>query len=204
MKHLPMIKLLIAHGANLSIQSSQGLDSLHMACLIGLCCYFFSSNFIFLSGEAAIVFLLLSSNADPNSLDGSGNTPLIAIVKSDLPPVEEIIRLLIRFGADVGAREDGTQNTIFHLLNDHMVSSNILLLLASCSPSMPFTALNSSHLTAFKVACDSLLSSHSLADGSWFYKKRIHLVSVVDVFQSSFVDSNSVNFSYLSLFSDTH
>jgi hypothetical protein len=72
-------------------------------------------------------------------------------MKSEHSPIEEIIRLLIRFGADVGARENGTQNTIFHLLNDHMVSSRILLLLTSCSPSMPFSALNSSHLTAFKV-----------------------------------------------------
>jgi hypothetical protein len=35
MKHLKMIKMLIENGANLSIQSTQGLDSLHMACLIG-------------------------------------------------------------------------------------------------------------------------------------------------------------------------
>jgi hypothetical protein len=75
--------------------------------------------------------------------------------------VEDIVRLLVRFGADVGAREGGgSQNTVFHLLNDQVVSSRILLLLTSCSPTMPFSALNSSHLTAFQVSFKSIFALH--------------------------------------------
>jgi hypothetical protein len=100
-----------------------------------------------------MVFLLLSSNADPNSLNGSGNTPLIALVKGTHPPVDEIIRLLVRFGADVTVTESGgSQNTVFHLLNERMIPTRLLVLLSSCSPSTPFTALNANHQTASKVA----------------------------------------------------
>jgi hypothetical protein len=104
-----------------------------------------------------MVFLLLSSNADPNSLNGSGDTPLIALVKSQHPLEEEIVRLLIRFGADVTARESGgSENTIFHLLNERMVPSRLLILLSSCSPSTPFNALNARNMTALKVPPSSL------------------------------------------------
>lgn len=107
---------------------------------------------IYFIGDPTIVFLLLSSNADPNSLNETGDTPLLAIIKSEYPPVEDIIKLLIRFGADVNAKEPITNNTVFHLVNDKNIPVNIIMHLSSVSPKSPYTIKNSSQLTAAQVS----------------------------------------------------
>lgn len=78
-------------------------------------------------------------------------------MKSEYPPVEEIIRLLIRFDADINAKEKDTNNTIFHLMNNKDIPMSIVMLLTSISPSSPYTVLNSSQLTASKVVLNLLL-----------------------------------------------
>lgn len=93
-----MVDLLISHGADMSLLSTKGIDCLH------LCCRLYKLN---------MAFLLLSRGANPNAIDGTGDSPLLHLIKGS--PDSDMIRLLLRFGASV-QQEDVEHNNALHIL----------------------------------------------------------------------------------------
>eukprot|EP01039_Chlorochromonas_danica_P004687 gene4687-5134_t len=91
---------------DLSHRSREGLDALHLACHLG---------------DVNAVFLLLTWGADVDGLDGQGVTPLLRVLSAVAPTADlptqtiEIVRLLVRFGANVLA-VDGDGCSALHLL----------------------------------------------------------------------------------------
>jgi ankyrin repeat protein len=105
-----MAALLIASGADLSYKSDAGQDALHLACRLSL---------------KDMVFLLLSRGANPESIDGDEETPLVHCLKNQ--PTVSIVRLLIRFHADVTV-QDSDGNNCFHILLNHGASPEVIML----------------------------------------------------------------------------
>ena len=100
-KYYAMIQLLISRGADLSFRSAEGLDALHLVTRLG---------------NMNTLYFVLHHGADPNSVDGRGDTPIAWLIKnrqgkSLLRP----LRLLLRFGASVSHTDPITQNNALHL-----------------------------------------------------------------------------------------
>lgn len=105
-----MVDLLIKSGADLSYKSDAGQDALTLACRLGL---------------KEMVFLLLSRGANPDTLDNDGETPFLHCLKND--PSIGIIRLLIRFHADVTV-QDSKGNNAFHILLNQGDNVEVIML----------------------------------------------------------------------------
>lgn len=114
-KFYAMVSLLIEKlHVDLRHKSTQGYDALHLACRLQ---------------DVNAVFMLLSYGANPNSTDGTGDTPLLYLVKtfyngkeSEQSPTAlnnslEMIRILVQFGADVTAQDSSDGNSIMHILS---------------------------------------------------------------------------------------
>lgn len=70
-----------------------------------------------LSGDINATYLILNWGASPNSVDGGGDTPLLWLLKNRSGQATlEIIRLLLKFGADVRYQNPADGNTAVHLL----------------------------------------------------------------------------------------
>ncbi len=81
---LPMVKLLIEHGANIQIQDKKGWSVLHFA----------SQN-----QSAEMVKFLIEQGANVDAVDTYGNTPLLRAVFSSRGH-GEVIQVLLRAGAN--------------------------------------------------------------------------------------------------------
>lgn len=100
-----------------------------------------------------MLFLLLSWDANPNVLNGDGDTPLLAVLKSDHVS-DDIVRILLRFGADVNAK-DSFSNSVFHALVKHKkteIFSVAYLLTNSTSSTKPFFQPGHQNLTPWNLA----------------------------------------------------
>lgn len=82
------------------------------------------------SGYLTEVEAMLKAGADPNELDGSGNTPLDALMTRpmhDGAPCHEFAQALIEAGADVNKKSPGTRMHPIHLAVKHLVVERCLL-----------------------------------------------------------------------------
>lgn len=110
-------QLLIDHGANLKARSTTGLDVIHLACQLG---------------NLEMLFLLLSSGADPNTLNDVGDTPLMSIINGN-EFNGEMIRLLLRMGADVTIQNPSNGNNALHAIcqKKHKAALSVAFLIAT-------------------------------------------------------------------------
>jgi ankyrin repeat protein len=97
---LRITDLLLNNGADLTYRSSLGLDVLNLSTRLGL---------------LNTVFYLLAKGADPDSRPPDGDSPLLWCLKnrSSVPP--DLVRLLLRQGADPCV-PDNDGNTAYHVL----------------------------------------------------------------------------------------
>jgi palmitoyltransferase ZDHHC13/17 len=93
-------QLLIDHGADMTVRSNTGLDVIHLACQLG---------------NMEMLFLLLSSGANPNSLNDVGDTPLMAVINGKEFNID-MIRLLLRMGADITIQNPSNGNNALHAI----------------------------------------------------------------------------------------
>ena len=134
-----MVRLLAATGADLSHISTEGVDALHMACRMG---------------DLNMIFLLLHLGANPNSVDGNGDTPILWLLEHEkgrklLYPLQ----LLIRFGGDVSLKNLQTGDNALHIVvrpSDWSRRVSFLVHQAGYSSGIVL-ATNKSGLTPFKV-----------------------------------------------------
>jgi ankyrin repeat protein len=104
-----LVQLLIDSGSDLKHKSVGGLDALRIACRLN---------------NINIAYLLLSSGADPNSLDDRGETVLHEILKAPYNEyMTDLMRLLITLGADCSI-PDITGNNSLHLICYYKTSNN--------------------------------------------------------------------------------
>lgn len=100
MGDLKMIKFLIQHGANIHIESLQGLTALDLAVMYGI---------------TNVVKFLIRKNVDVNRVNAQGDTPLTLSFSS------EITRLLLKAGASSTINHQSNTGTALH----RAVSSSI-------------------------------------------------------------------------------
>ena len=100
-KYYGMIQMLLSRGADLSFRSAEGLDAIHLVTRLG---------------NINMLFFLLHRGADPNSVDGRGDTPIAWLIKHRQgKTLLRPLRLLLRFGASVSYTDPITQNNALHL-----------------------------------------------------------------------------------------
>ena len=100
-KYFGMIEMLLSRGADLSFRSAEGLDAIHLVTRLG---------------NINMLFFLLHHGADPNSVDGRGDTPISWLIKHRQgKTLLRPLRLLLRFGASVSYTDPVTQNNALHL-----------------------------------------------------------------------------------------
>lgn len=101
-----MMHLLFQHGASLEHKNKNGIDCVHIACQ---------------NGDLNALLMLLEWKADPNSLDANGLTPILWLVTNKLTEKKtlDLIRILLRYNADVTLVEPTTQNTALHIICKH-------------------------------------------------------------------------------------
>jgi hypothetical protein len=132
-RYYSMAELLVEKlHVDLSHKSAQGLDALHLCCKLG---------------DINAVYLLLNWGANPNSTDETGNSPLFSLLIGELTPLKsEMIRLLVRFGADVLIENQENKDTIFHILarKQHVDLSLFLDLYQFGKNQIPFMRNNQS------------------------------------------------------------
>jgi ankyrin repeat protein len=85
---LPMVKLLLRHGADVDARNRRGAQPLHYAADAHLCSP---------TSQAAVIAHLISKGANPNSLDKSGVSPLHRAVRTRSFPA---VRALLNAGAN--------------------------------------------------------------------------------------------------------
>eukprot|EP01041_Mallomonas_annulata_P008031 gene8030-16459_t len=161
-KHYALVDLLAKNGADLSIVSSGGIDALHLACQ---------------KENVDMAFVLLCNGANVNSLDKDGNTPLHWILK-EKPWVADVIRLLLRFGADVHLQEHVEGNTPMHLCMD--LDLPTLNLLYESGGETVAKIRNKRGLTPYKLAA-KLRNSHAIRFfyDMWLYRHGPPLLTVL-------------------------
>lgn len=93
-------QLLVERGADMTVRSNAGFDVLHLACQ---------------QGNLETIFVLLSLGADPNTPNDKGDTPLITLLHTKDVNLD-IIRLMLRMGADVTIQNPSTGNNALHAL----------------------------------------------------------------------------------------
>jgi ankyrin repeat protein len=109
-----------------------------------------------------MVFLLLSWNANPNSFNAAGDTPLLATIRSN--GKDSLIRLLIRQGADIRILDQEGLSSV-HLVartprND--LSPSVFEILVENDVSAPFEILSSAGLTTAQVKHATLFICFSM------------------------------------------
>ena len=106
--------LFIEKGADILLQSRDGLDSLQLACRLG---------------HVGICFLLLQRGANPDSFDKENNTSLLWLLKNK-PNSTDIISLLLKFGVSVHHKDENDENALHvatRLAKRHSNEINFLL-----------------------------------------------------------------------------
>ncbi|CAO3608678.1 unnamed protein product [Mucor fragilis] len=99
---VPLIKLLLEHGADASARNVYNVQAIHM---VSLHC----------PDPLASIELLLDHKASPNARDGDGWTPLHYAARFCHPP-DPVIQLLVERGADVNLTDAGHKSPLFGLL----------------------------------------------------------------------------------------
>ncbi|KAK4509203.1 Dephospho-CoA kinase cab5 [Mucor velutinosus] len=108
---LPLIKLLLEHGADASARNVYNVQAIHM---VSLHC----------PDPLASIELLLDHKASPNARDGDGWTPLHYAARFCHPP-DPVIQLLIERGADVNLTDAGHKSPLFGLLANGDLASSL-------------------------------------------------------------------------------
>ncbi|GAN04766.1 hypothetical protein MAM1_0073c04231 [Mucor ambiguus] len=99
---VPLIKLLLEHGADASARNVYNVQAIHM---VSLHC----------PDPLTSIELLLDHKASPNARDGDGWTPLHYAARFCHPP-DPVVQLLIERGADVNLTDAGHKSPLFGLL----------------------------------------------------------------------------------------
>lgn len=99
---LPIIELLLKHGADATARNIYNVQAIHMASLHS-------------PQPLELVTLLLSYSAKPNARDGDGWTPLHYAARFCQPP-DKILQLLVSKGADINLTDTGHKSPLFGLL----------------------------------------------------------------------------------------
>ncbi|KAI9496393.1 ankyrin repeat-containing domain protein [Zychaea mexicana] len=104
---VPMMELLLDHGADATSQNVYNVQAIHA---VALHC----------PAPRASIELLLKHEVDPNARDGDGWTPMHYVARFCKDP-QEIIQLLDRYGANVNAVDVTQKSPLFPLLanGDH-------------------------------------------------------------------------------------
>lgn len=99
---VPLVKLLLEHGADASARNIYNVQAIHM---VSLHC----------PNPLASTELLLDHKASPNARDGDGWTPLHYAARFCHPP-DPVLQLLVNRGADVNLTDAGHKSPLFGLL----------------------------------------------------------------------------------------
>lgn len=169
-QYVPVVDLLLHAGTDLSQKSVYGYDALHLACH---------------AQNSGMVCLLLLGGADPNSKNAQGETPLLWAAKQRDNLISiDVIRLLLKFGASVGALEAaGERGNVLHIMaskpNDEVDLYLSLLFCQQCDGARGESALTSrdaNGLTPYKVRSLDMASTACEVNASlcelWFVRLR--------------------------------
>lgn len=110
---LPMIEMLLAAGADVTLQNKVGKTALIMACQYSVPAYYDSNKYKIKT--SLIVKKLLESGADPNIHDRCGYTPLMY---SAISGYAGNISMLFEYGARVDATDRNGENALIKSIND--------------------------------------------------------------------------------------
>lgn len=99
---VPVLKLLLEHGADATARNVYNVQAIHM---VSLHC----------PSPLQAIELLLNNKASPNARDGDGWTPLHYAARFCQPP-DQILKLLVSRGADVNLTDAGHKSPLFGLL----------------------------------------------------------------------------------------
>lgn len=96
------VKVLVQNGADIALKSQEGISPLLLACNLG---------------NIEMAYFLIVHGADVNDINSTGDTILMTLVKEqeNLPKVD-VVRLLLRMGADPTFKDRQEGNTVLHIL----------------------------------------------------------------------------------------
>ena len=100
------------------------------------------------------MYLLLNWGANPNTSDASGDTPLMWLLKNRTgQSTLEIIRMLLKFGADVRIQNPNDGNNVFHVMaSNPKMDLSLAFLVYQAGGAAASSAENRAGLTAYTVS----------------------------------------------------
>jgi hypothetical protein len=136
-----IIDFFLAENANIHHKSVFGYDSLFLAVQ---------------AGNLHIVYLLLHHGANPNTTDLNQDTPLLWILKNKPGECIELIRILIKFGADPATI--GSMGNAMHVLLSEAAQNldyNIALILYESGGKQLTEGVNEKGLTPYRMTIET-------------------------------------------------
>ncbi len=114
---------------------------------------------VFTSGDINAVFLLLNWGASPNTIDNGGDTHFLWLLKNRRGQYTfEIIRLLIKFGADVRFQNAADGNAALHLIAQSKTADfSLAFLIYQAGRGAGVSIENKVGLTPYTVSAESTL-----------------------------------------------